>query len=103
MIGQIAATKVLHLICPNFFPLWDNTIAKAARSELGRKSKQNKKVEDFSAADYYRFMQEIQNFIKEYEEVLSDLANRCKKGKLKILNECFWWATHRPLSLFLCI
>jgi len=100
VVGKIAATKVLHLICPNLFPLWDNDIAKAVRDELTEKSEGSKKVENFSGADYYRFMRVIQNFIKRYEEVLSDLATQYKRGRLKILDECFWWATHKPLSLF---
>lgn len=93
-IGQIAAAKVLHLICPNFFPLWDNDIAKAIRNEYGEE------VEDFSGADYYRFMQKLQDFIKEYEGVLSDLVNRYRRGKLKILDEFLWAIAHRPLSIF---
>ena len=100
-VGRIGAAKVLHLICPSFFPLWDNDIAKAIRSELGEKREGSKKVEDFSGLDYYRFMQKIQNLIKKYEKVLSVLSTLYKKGKLKILDECLWWATHRPLSLFL--
>jgi len=100
-IGRIAATKVLHLICPNLFPLWDNDIARAVKNELDRKSEGRNEVDNSSGADYYRFMQEMQNLIKEYKGLLSDLANRYKKGELKILDECLWWATHRPLSLFL--
>lgn len=98
-VGQIAAAKVLHLVCPNFFPLWDNPIAKAVRTDLKGKAEGNNKVENFSGADYYRFMGKIQNFIKEYEKVLSNLVGRYRKGKLKILDECLWWITQRPLSL----
>jgi hypothetical protein len=96
--GAIAAVKVLHLICPNFFPLWDNGIANAVRSEY----RINKKVENFSATDYYIFMQKIQDFILKlkYDKIISNLANKYQKGKLKIVDECLWWATHRPLSIF---
>jgi hypothetical protein len=96
-VGPIAAVKVLHLICPYFFPLWDNDIAKAIRNEFNGR---NEKVEEFSGGDYYRFMQQIKDFIEKYKKVLSDLSVQYKKGKLKILDECLWWATHRSLSLF---
>ncbi len=99
-IGPIAAGKILHIICPNFFPLWDNDIAKAVRNECSEDVKKDNGVEEFSGADYYKFMQVIQNFVKKYEKILSDLCNKYKKGKLKILDECLWWATHRPLFLF---
>jgi hypothetical protein len=94
-VGSIAAVKILHLICPNFFPLWDNTIADAVREE-----RVDKKAEKFSAEDYYRFMQATQDFVKKYDRVLSELANRYRRGKLRILDEFLWWMTHRPLSLF---
>jgi len=98
-VGQIAAAKVLHLICPNFFPLWDNSIAEAVRNEIGDKSKLNEKVEKFSGRDYVRFMEKIQELISKYEKLLSYLASQHKKGKLKILDECLWWAAHMPASL----
>ena len=100
IVGPVAATKVLHLICPNFFPMWDNDIARAVRSEIQRKEERNNTIEEFSAADYYRFVGQVLNFIKKYETVLSDLAAQYKKGELKILDEFLWWVTHRPLSLF---
>jgi len=100
IVGRTAATKALHLICPNFFPMWDNDIARAVRSEIQRKEEKSNTIEDFSSADYYRFVGQVLNFIKKYETVLSDLATQHKKGKLKILDEFLWWATHRPLSLF---
>lgn len=87
-VGRIAAAKVLHLICPNFFPLWDNDIAKGTG------------IVEFSAGDYYRFMQEMQSFIRKYKKVLSDLATQYKWSVLKIVDECLWWATKRPLCLF---
>ena len=95
-VGPIAAVKVLHLICPNFFPLWDNGIADAVRREC-----EDEKVEEFSASDYFRFVKNIQGFIKSYERVLTELVAKYKKRKLRILDEFLWWIVHRPLSLYL--
>lgn len=36
IVERVAATKVLHIICPNFFPLWDNAIKEAVKAELMR-------------------------------------------------------------------
>jgi len=125
VIGGIAAAKVLHLICPSFFPLWDNPIANAIRNEdvqvvelyptdYGRQ-RYGSTIDDFAkflerkgerklkkwSHEYYRFMQATQNFIKRYEAILSELATKYQKGILRISDECFWWAaTHRPLYLF---
>lgn len=95
-VGPIAAAKTLHLICPSFFPLWDNGIADAVRKERA-----DDKNREFSAADYYEFMKDVQDFAKRHMSVLSELANQYEKGELRILDEFFWWMVHRPLSLFL--
>lgn len=95
-VGRIGAAKVLHLICPTFFPLWDNGILEAVRNEL-TESERN----EFSEAEYYMFMLKTQKLIHNYKKILSDLAGQHGKGELKILDECLWWATHRGLSLFL--
>jgi len=97
-VGQVASAKVLHLICPDFFPLWDNAIAKAVRTELVEKTNVGV-IKDFSAGDYYRFMRGIQTLLKTYGELLLRLANQHGKGQLRIIDEFLWWATHRPLSL----
>jgi len=98
-VGPIAAAKVLHLICPNFFPLWDNSIAEAFRNEISDRSKVSEKVENFSGRDYARFMEQIQELISKYGKLLSYLASQHKKGKLKILDECLWGTAHRPVTL----
>lgn len=96
MVGPIAAAKTLHLICPNFFPLWDNAIAAAFRKEC--KDRKNGK---FSASDYLRFMKNVKDFANRYEQVLDELVNQYKKGKLSILDDFFWWMTQRPMSIFM--
>lgn len=96
VVGPIAAAKTLHLICPNFFPLWDNGIADAVRRERA-----DNKEEILSAADYYKFLEDAQEFFRSHERIISELSNHYKQGKLRILDQFFWWSVHRPLSLFL--
>jgi len=97
-VGQIASVKVLHLICPDFFPLWDNAIAKGIRTELVENTN-GERIKEFSSADYYRFMRGIQTLLNRYREVFKQLANQHAKRQLRILDEFLWWVTHRPLSL----
>lgn len=46
-LGPVGAAKALHLLGPDFFPLWDNAIAKAYHTKL-------------TAEGYWEFMQETQ-------------------------------------------
>jgi len=98
-VGPIAAAKTLHFICPNFFPLWDRKIAKAAGRERNQGISGNGKVKGLSAKDYYMFVQQVQAFIHK-RDIISELANQYGKGKVKIADECLWSATQRPLYLF---
>jgi hypothetical protein len=88
VIKQIATAKVLHLICPDFFPLWDNAIAKG----IG--------IKKFSGKDYYGFMQKIQSFTIKHKIILSDLAKQYEKTKLKIVDDFLWLAANESLFLF---
>jgi len=114
VVERVAATKLLHIICPNFFPLWDNAIKMALKAELigtiseGVEDLIDKdidllcdKIEDFSGEDYYIFMRMTQYFIRRYERTFLELARTYEKGVIKILDDLLWMAAHRPLSLFL--
>ena len=90
-LGKTAAVKVLHLLCPDFFCLWDSRIAEAVSSAGA-----------FDKEDYYSFMLKTKDLLKKYEEIFSDLATHYKKNKLRILDEFLWWITHDPISLFEC-
>jgi hypothetical protein len=98
-VGPVAAAKALHFVCPNFFPPWDRKIAKAARRERNRDIWRMERVEEYSAEDYYVFMRQMQGFIQK-RDIISKLANKYGKSKVKIADECLWMATQRPLCLF---
>lgn len=86
-LGPTSVSKILHLICPNFFPLWDKSIRDKINKEcknLGRNSLGD------SPAGYYKFMIEIQNFLKKHNSILSKLSKKSKKSKLKIADEFMW-------------
>jgi hypothetical protein len=48
VLGAVGASKTLHLLAPNFFPLWDNAIAKHYKTSI---SKQGSNSEH-----YWQFM-----------------------------------------------
>jgi hypothetical protein len=111
IVDRVAATKTMHIICPNFFPLWDNDIARAVRSELSKflAGTDNtelagmivEKIDEFSGRDYYRFMLCAQDFIERYKTTFLNLAETHGKSVVKILDDFFWMIARRPLSLFL--
>ena len=99
LVERVAATKILHIICPNFFPLWDNAIAKAVKAEILRVLSEDsggfiervsdllmKKVKEFSGNDYYVYMQVIQHFVEKYKQKhFLNWQKLIKKGWLR-----FW-------------
>jgi len=95
IIGPIASAKVLHLICPNFFPLWDNGIADGLRAEHSGIVD----LKPFSAQDYFEFMKKLQSLLRKYDELWSSLSQSYKKGKLKIVDECLWYIVRTPFAL----
>jgi len=78
IIGPTSASKVLHLICSDFFPLWDAAIRNAIAE--GREN-------------YYEFMKEIQQFVQKYSTVLNELSVRYRKSVVKLVDEYFFEIT----------
>lgn len=83
IVGPTSASKILHLICPNFFPLWDSSI----RKRVGANDKEK---------GYYKFMVETKDFLGRYSDVLGKLAIKYdNKSKLRLVDEYLWWTVHR--------
>ena len=99
-VGSIAAAKALHFICPTLLPPWDRKIAKAAKRERSQGTQTASKTKEYSAEDYFLFVGQVQDFIRRRVDVISELASRYHKSKVKIADECLWSATQRPLCLF---
>jgi hypothetical protein len=91
---QVAAAKILHLLCPDFFPPWDDDIEKAYRG-IVRKDERGK---PFSSEDYFRFMQWVQDFIKTNSTILTELSKKYGKSKVRIVDECLLYAVRNPFS-----
>ena len=112
IVDGVAAAKVLHIISPYFFPLWDNGISVIVRKERVRAAISNKgflidikdfsnKIEDFSGKDYFYFMKILQTILEKYKNTFSVLAKSYEKGVLKIMDDFLWMLVHESLSLYL--
>jgi hypothetical protein len=47
VLGPVGAAKALHLLAPNFFPLWDRAIAHAYHATLGKVGTNGKRYATF--------------------------------------------------------
>ena len=96
-----ASAKILNIICPNFFPLWDNAIANAVRVELAHIKSYgfDKSVKVFSGGDYFRFMVGIKFFMVKHADIISSLSRQYHQKKLRIVDECLWSLARRPFYL----
>ncbi len=94
-VGPIGAVKVLHLVCPSFFPLWDNAIANGLRQYYYGDST----YDSFSDQDYFDFMMWVQNWLRENDNLISSLSEQYNKTNLKMIDEFFWWTVTMPFSL----
>lgn len=88
VVGPTSAVKILHIICPNFFPLWDNDIAKCVANFGG-----------YSKYDYFKFMMEIQRILGKYGEVISKLTKESGEGMLRTLDKYLYWFSKNPLII----
>lgn len=66
IIKPTSTAKVLHLLCPKFFPLWDNAILDGVSKECKSIKECNSKggINDTSDG-YYNFMVVIKDFLKK--------------------------------------
>ena len=87
VVKYTGASKVLHLLCPNFFPMWDVAIRTSVNKEY------NKSINNKSKG-YFVFMEATQEFLRNYSDVIVNLSKRLKKPKLRVLDE-YWWVVAR--------
>jgi len=76
--------------------MWDTTIAGSARRE-----RSGEHVDGFSGEDYCLFVEQVRTFIVRHSAVISDLAKKYDKTKVKIADEILFGATQRPLFFIL--
>ncbi|MFX1453270.1 MAG: hypothetical protein ACFFCM_20720 [Promethearchaeota archaeon] len=87
IIASTATGKLLHLLFPDFFPLWDSIIRKQIFRELGNKEK--KEGKKITPKSYFKFMKGVSEFIIDYNEIIIELSEIYQRPKLKIVDEYF--------------
>ena len=75
--SPVAVAKALHLLAPNFFPLWDDRIAKAYGCYY---------YNDKPPEKYIRFMRLMKEFAEKVRDYV-DLSNYKDKTLLKLIDE----------------
>jgi len=75
-VGPTAASKVLHLTCPNLFVMWDTAI---------RNKGYKKKSAD--GKDYFEFLCEMKNMWKALELTIRNLQQRYGQRATRILDQ----------------
>lgn len=73
ILGPVGAAKALHLLAPQFFPLWDREIAKAYRINLDSRGN--------NSAEFLRFMTIV---VKQVKQLASQAGY---EGWLKRIDE----------------
>jgi hypothetical protein len=88
IVGPTATSKVLHLVAPSLFPMWDGAIRKElVKEDAGIKT-------GATGKDYYNFMLYVQSLAWKLDETLSELELKYGKSKVKLLDECLWSLAH---------
>ena len=84
VIKFTAAGKSLHLICPDFFPLWDSYIRQALK-------KVNRGINE-SKEGYYNFMKTIREFVLTYKDILFEMVKEKYKTTVLKLVDIYLWS-----------
>ena len=77
--SPVAVAKALHLLAPNFFPLWDEKISRGYHCFYDKDP----------AEKYTRFMYIMKEFVRKVKELYldSDVETLKSKGILKLIDE----------------
>jgi len=76
--GSTATSKVLHLVAPDFFAMWDDPI----------RGFYNFKVD---GEEYKRFLANMKQWIIDLNPIITPLSQRFGKTKTKIIDEFNWY------------
>ena len=100
-LGPTAAGKLLHLLCPNFFPLWDAKIREDTKKAY-KKNYENKIPSDTSSKDFYfEFIKIHQNFIKKYNESLKKTGEQWYNKPLLRMSDIYFWTLSNKARSFI--
>ena len=76
-VGPTSTSKVLHLVIPDLFMIWDNKIRKTYEFKD-------------NGIEYVRFLASMQNWCKELGMIVENLQTQYGKSLTKIIDEYNW-------------
>jgi len=86
----VGTVKILHILAPNYFPLLDNEIAKAAGLIKDR--------ENITWPKYITWIKGLRLWLQNYVDVLEKLENEFKSSMLKLIDESLYIMSTVTLS-----
>ncbi|MGF3573673.1 MAG: hypothetical protein ACQXXG_09695 [Candidatus Bathyarchaeia archaeon] len=78
-VGPTAASKVLHLTCPDLFVMWDTAIRNKGYGKYNGDGK-----------DYYEFLCEMKDIAKALENTIRELQQRYGERVTRLLDQYNW-------------
>jgi len=85
-VGSTAASKTLHLACPDLFLMWDSDIRVHYKKRHG------------NGKDYFLFLTEMKLLWREMETAIADMQLRYGKRETKIIDQYNWIMAHKKAA-----
>jgi len=82
-VESTAASKILHLCCPDLFMMWDANIRQGYKKTNG------------DGKDYFQFLIEMQKLWTALDETIRDLQKKYGKRATRIIDEYNWREFHK--------
>jgi len=98
-LGPTATGKLLHLLYPSFFPLWDAKIRRDTKKAYKKNPDVKIHIDTETGDFYYDFMNIQREFTKKYKETLKKCGKRWyDKSILRMSDIYFWTLSNRARS-----
>jgi len=81
-VGPTATSKILHLICPDLFVMWDSDIRRQYRKFEG------------DGKEYFEFLLTIQTLMLRLEPTITALREKNQKKPTRIIDQFNWMNAH---------
>lgn len=79
-VNSTAASKILHLCCPDFFIMWDADIRRGYKEGNGE--------------CYFQFLTDMKKFWEALEKTIKELQKKYGKRVTRIIDEYNWKESH---------
>lgn len=81
-VGSTAASKVLHLACPDLFVMWDRDIRTVYKKRSG------------DGKDYFEFLIGMKRIWEKRQDTIKELQDKYGKRETRIIDQYNWMKAH---------